>query len=1228
MKQVYLVIVLLLSLFEVHGQFEFDTCPSDITCIDGILYYEGDFGPDNDPTPIQPEVTMCNGHVTIGFAAIRIQATSSYLYFEAHGNTHDDYFIRGGIKEACEGEECIAFSNPGNIYFELETNELIPGNEYIIYVSQTGVTDFYVTIEEGVNEIDLSIESIDVKYEDQCNYPSNGKYCCSSELFVELESEIEDIQELEGLWTLEMDGPVNETLYADDLYSFNFCDLPDGEYEMTLVSYEGPCYVSLFNVSTTIELESIVEEFGDFSVCTHDLESGSWIPDNWEGEPITEPGYIESITENDCGCAFFQSATFVELEERIGEVTLELCPEDFPYELFDDFELEYNPSDYEAFFIVEEESLLRDSDRNYCDSMFWLTVIVENPEEQCVTCDLPLILEDSKLVYCIPFDNGSFDVSGNANTVDPQGVEYDNNGPVSNPLWEAVLDGRDDYIRLPYFEDLNTSGFAFDLHFNKDDDYDNGDIETLISKGDEADDHLRYSVELHKKTEEQFDLVAKFYTETTEHELTIPDMFINTWYGTSFVIEEDSISMYLNGELYAQQFKSGALKGNSEDVYLGIKQVDQELEQAYGGRMDNFKYWKEKLSAQDILYLYYPEKQFEVNVDLFMTCCEGIDYEGILINAQNPTDTIVIPEASPTGYDSVFYINYVEIESGPQLVNGMQLEDIIVMQTVSCNETCGAEVSWQLPDAQSFSDLCGISGITSSFGSSLQLDENVSYLEVDYVASNNCGHSSAYSFAVELICEYESFTPLAEEYGFEIENTLDCDNAEVYCLSNTYNLHPFALDQGLTEEIEVLDYDNLELTWMLNGEAQTRMIESQSDLNIELAFEEAGFYDICLLSMESACDSKALDYCRTIEVVNGSSIDYGKLKACEGSIASVLPDEMDTGLQQAVIESNAAGSYKISYADDCGCVNEERVEIELIENEIAVLELDVCEASFPIEIMGALIENDQDYDESLLIFSDASEQTDVNGESCDSLILLTINVSEEVEVELSVELCEGDDYMGYTESGTYEIAGLTEEGCDSTTILKLQVKEVVEVFESVSICEGEHYNGYNSTGSYEDVYETASGCDSIVQTELIVNETISLEFNEEICEGEAFVGYEETGIYEEVYMAQNGCDSLVTVNLTVLEESHPDCITSSTEEVLAGVKVYPNPVRDELMINSGTYDKLDMRIYDSSGRMILSGQSMTNSKVDLSEVSSGLLIVMLRDNENGQTQVFKILKLD
>ncbi len=1216
--------------------FEIDACPELVHCISSQETYDhylpwGDYG--------TAAVRNCGGAAFIQsnfkFEALSKEITIDVTWEPDPGQTDN---IKCGIMDACGFYgSCVAGSiceDDGDV--ELFTDNLIVGHTYIFYVDGclTYEVDLEITFDPGPIDDFESLTGVILKPKRSCALEFGENTYCQNmtfipELFGPSQNEIEYLLEHEFAicrGAIVSDNGYEEQLEIMDIDDFERSFDEPGNYTFTLNEIELFCASYDLELVYEFEITTVNEHFGEYFLCEHDLDN--WKPEEqWLGPGISEPGYYLFEYENECGCPYYQDITIEVYEEEYTSDELVLCPDDYPFEYFDGYILDYEPDDYELFLLFDEESGVRGYDGDRCDSLIHLTVINENPEDRCSSCDLPLILEKSKIIYCIPFDNGSFDVSGKANRVIPEGVRYDNNGPAGNPLWEVVFDGRGDHIRLPHIDDLNTSGFAFDFQFNKGDDFDNGPVETLISKGDLSKDNMRFNIELVRKTEELFDLQAKFHTSTTEHILTIGDMEIDTWHGTTFVVEEDSISLYYNGELHDQIFKTEELKGNNEDVYLGILDEGDELTNAYVGRMDNFKYWKQKLSGQDVLFLYFPEKQFEVNVDLYMTCCEAVDYEGILINAQNPYDTIIYPESSPTGYDSVFFISYVEIESGPQIVNGMQLDDIIVIQMVSCSETCGTEVSWQLPEAQSFSDLCGISEITSSNGNSIQLDENISYLEVDYVATNNCGHSSQYSFAVELICEYESFIPLAEDYSFEIENGLECDDSETYCISNNYSMHPNALTQGLTEEIEVLAYNDLLLTWTLNGVAQSKMIESQADLDIELVFEEVGYYDICLLSIESACDTKALDYCKTIEVVNGSSIDYGSLRACEGSIASVLPTEMNEELQELVVEANDTGSYKISHADDCGCVNEELVQIELIENEIEMLELEVCEASFPIEIMGELFDNDQTYNGSLLIFRGASEQEDALGESCDSLILLTINVNEEIEVELSAEICEGDNYMGYTESGIYEITGQTDAGCDSTTIIELQVNVEESYFESVTICEGESYNGYEEPGVYTQVYQTENGCDSIVQTEVLVNELSILNFFEVICEGEEFMGYDQTGIYEETYIAQNGCDSLVTVNLTVLEESHPDCITSSTEEVLPDVKVYPNPASDFIFIEVNQADllKASYKIFDVSGKMFMEGSVRGGEKINLSGLDDGLYMLLFT---NGQSQAVRpILKL-
>ncbi|TKK69904.1 gliding motility-associated C-terminal domain-containing protein [Ilyomonas limi] len=87
-----------------------------------------------------------------------------------------------------------------------------------------------------------------------------------------------------------------------------------------------------------------------------------------------------------------------------------------------------------------------------------------------------------------------------------------------------------------------------------------------------------------------------------------------------------------------------------------------------------------------------------------------------------------------------------------------------------------------------------------------------------------------------------------------------------------------------------------------------------------------------------------------------------------------------------------------------------------------------------------------------------------------------------------------------------------------------------------SICEGENYAGYSQTGTYTDVFKSSSGCDSTRTLNLTVKNKITITIDTTICYGSNYNGYTASGIYTHTFTAASGCDSVQTINLNVLPD--------------------------------------------------------------------------------------------
>ncbi|MEM9546324.1 MAG: T9SS type A sorting domain-containing protein [Bacteroidota bacterium] len=196
--------------------------------------------------------------------------------------------------------------------------------------------------------------------------------------------------------------------------------------------------------------------------------------------------------------------------------------------------------------------------------------------------------------------------------------------------------------------------------------------------------------------------------------------------------------------------------------------------------------------------------------------------------------------------------------------------------------------------------------------------------------------------------------------------------------------------------------------------------------------------------------------------------------------------------------------------------------------------------------------------------------------------------------ELDVEICDGDDYEGYNESGTYTTNYTTLFGCDSTVIINLEVQGITYSSQDIQLCEGQSVdiNGtiYSPSESVEvvDTIRNDIGCITNVMTfDFDVIPIIFLDIDTTICEGMEYEGLDESGIYTiDSFDPMTGCDIITTIDLEVLPLNDPNCMPVSTEEAeITDILVYPNPARDVIFIESGS-DLETITIYTSEFQLI------------------------------------------
>jgi len=164
---------------------------------------------------------------------------------------------------------------------------------------------------------------------------------------------------------------------------------------------------------------------------------------------------------------------------------------------------------------------------------------------------------------------------------------------------------------------------------------------------------------------------------------------------------------------------------------------------------------------------------------------------------------------------------------------------------------------------------------------------------------------------------------------------------------------------------------------------------------------------------------------------------------------------------------------------------------------------------------------------------------------CDSLITLTLTVNPTYNIPIAEVICQGTSYNFFdstlTTSGVYSHTLQTVNGCDSVITLTLMVTQPPVTHLNESICNGDSYTFLDTvlttTGTYSRTLQTANGCDSIVTLHLTVNYSNTGTDVQTACDtytwidGNTYTESNNTATYTLTNAV--GCDSVVTLNLTV-----------------------------------------------------------------------------------------------
>lgn len=231
---------------------------------------------------------------------------------------------------------------------------------------------------------------------------------------------------------------------------------------------------------------------------------------------------------------------------------------------------------------------------------------------------------------------------------------------------------------------------------------------------------------------------------------------------------------------------------------------------------------------------------------------------------------------------------------------------------------------------------------------------------------------------------------------------------------------------------------------------------------------------------------------------------------------------------------NSDGSYSDTLMTAFGCDS-------IIHSDLTILEEIIEENTITLCFGNTLTVGNNTYD-----ISGDYMDTLVSGNGCDSTIITHLTVLNEMEVNITAQICQGQTYMEgsstYTSSGTYMDTYTSVDGCDSTIITSLTVVDQIDVESNILICPGASHtvgtSTYTMSGTYMDTLIASGGCDSIITTNLAVYMDNPTNQEVSICFGDSYMigssNYNQSGTYTDVIPSVSGCDSTVVTMLTVI----------------------------------------------------------------------------------------------
>jgi len=170
----------------------------------------------------------------------------------------------------------------------------------------------------------------------------------------------------------------------------------------------------------------------------------------------------------------------------------------------------------------------------------------------------------------------------------------------------------------------------------------------------------------------------------------------------------------------------------------------------------------------------------------------------------------------------------------------------------------------------------------------------------------------------------------------------------------------------------------------------------------------------------------------------------------------------------------------------------------------------------------------------------------------------------------------------------------------------------------ISICEGEEYMGLTESIIINDTLTKEGGCLSMESLSLNVIPPTSIEMDTSICEGEEYLGLEVSGSYTFTETdPATGCDLLRIVHLEVIPIDSLGCVSATSEINKTKISIHPNPVTHEIYLK-GLHALDGLKIYSAQGQLCMQKQigSVANNKIDVSSLEAGVYFIIIKSMQS------------